>query len=141
MKSKKIKYAIWAIIAVAAVALCIVAYNIFRTRKITDFCDDDLASIESISITNGNNGNMVHVPSEEYDDVMKFLTGLSFSRVIVWEKRTGWSYCISINQKNNKAVSIVFQGERCDVNGKCYKLTGYDCELFVEGLFLKLYEE
>lgn len=140
MKSKKIKYAIWAIIAVAAVALCIVAYNIFRTRKITDFCDDDLTNIESISITSGSNGNMVHVPSEEYDDVMKFLTELSFSRAITGESRDGWSYRISINQKNDKAVSITFQGERCSVNGKEYKLKGYDTE-FVEGLFLKYYEE
>lgn len=140
MKSKKIKYAIWAIIVVAAVALCIVTYNIFRTRKITDFCDDDLTNIESISITSGSNGGMVHVPNEEYDDVMKFLTELSFSRAITGESRDGWSYRISINQKNDKAVSITFQGERCSVNDKEYKLKGYDTE-FVEGLFLKYYEE
>lgn len=139
-KNKTIKYIIMGITTIVIVVLCIIAYNIFRIRKITDFYDNNSVNIESVSITSGNNGNIVYVSDEDYGAVTQFLSKLSFPGVNIGTPRDGWSYRISINQKNGESVNIMFQGDRCSVNGKRYNLSGGD-EGFLDELFFKYYEK
>ena len=80
-KNKTIKYIIMGITTIVIVVLCIIAYNIFRIRKITDFYDNNSVNIESVSITSGNNGNIVYVSDEDYGAVTQFLSKLSFPGV------------------------------------------------------------
>lgn len=57
IKNKMTKYAILGIGVIGITVLCIVIYNFFRTRKITDFFENNPADIENITIMSGNNGN------------------------------------------------------------------------------------
>ena len=134
------KYAILGIGVIGITVLCIVIYNFFRTRKITDFFENNPADIENITIMSGNNGNMVYVLYEDYNTVTEILSELSFPGINNGEPRDGWDYRISIDFKSGESFCITFQGDRCTINGEEYNLIGYD-RTTVENLFLKYYEE
>lgn len=140
IKNKMIKYAILGIGVIGIAVLCIVIYNFFRTRKITDFFENNPADIENITIMSGNNGNIVYVAEEDFGAVTEILSGLSFPGINKGEPRDGWDYQISVECKSGESFCITFQGDRCTINGEEYNLIGYD-ETKVENLFLKYYEE
>ena len=89
IKNKMTKYAILGIGVIGITVLCIVIYNFFRTRKITDFFENNPADIENITIMSGNNGNMVYVLYEDYNTVTEILSELSFPGINNGEPRDG----------------------------------------------------
>lgn len=94
IKNKMAKYAILGIGVIGITVLCIVIYNFFRIRKITDFFENNPADIENITIMSGNNGNIVYVAEEDFGAVTEILSGLSFPGINKGEPRDGWDYQI-----------------------------------------------
>ena len=93
------------------------------TKTITHFYDNDASKIESISIMNGNNGDIVKVPQNAYKRLTDILAKINMPGVYEGEPTTGWSYRITIHD-DEKKVDITFMGDICDINGAVYNLEG-----------------
>lgn len=125
------------IAAICLIAIAVVAgvklYSDSRTRKITDFYDNDVSTIQKVTIRKAGKDDIV-VPKEYYEEVTEYLSKMSFPGVFRGGKYDGWSYIIVI-ETAEKSISITPLGNRCEIDKKVYNLEGCD-----EDFLRELYE-
>ena len=87
------------IAAICLIAIAVVAgvklYSDSRTRKITDFYDNDVSTIQKVTIRKAGKDDIV-VPKEYYEEVTEYLSKMSFPGVFRGGKYDVFSYIIVI---------------------------------------------
>lgn len=102
-----------------------------RPRRVSEFYKDSIQEIQSISVTYGNNGNIIHLTDEgKIKKLAELLGEIKVRRAPFKEQRTGWSYCFDI-QFEGETLRILFGN--IEINDKEYNIVSeYDWKVFEE---------
>lgn len=117
----------------------VIAYNMLKPRKITDFCGDDISQFDKICIARGNNFDLIEVEKEDYEAILEILKSTEYSPMYFVKSSVGWSYRIQITI-DKKVVDVVFSGTKCEIGNTPYKVNDIEVQQKLGELYESKYK-
>lgn len=135
MKDKRL---IVGICIVGIAVVCILIFLGVWNRRVTmvSASKDD---IKAVTVTNGNNGDMIELSSEDWNDLIELCSKTSCKREHRPESG-GWSYSIDITGGTSSTKVTLISKETCVINSVDYRMDAKDGEAILS-LIEKLYEK
>lgn len=77
--------------------------------------------VTSVIVTNGNNGDMIEISSEEIDSLIDLLSQIECHK-ISREQSSGWKYSIDIVCDNTSSKILLISDEICSIDNTYYRI-------------------
>ncbi len=103
-----------------------------KTYTMDEFVTLDVSKIKAMSIMNGEDGNVVDVASEDYEEIIEMLKGVTMQGVYKDDNKKVYPLRYTLNITDDKGTKVVsFYTTKCSIGAKEYNLTGYDDAGFI----------
>ena len=129
MKKKQFRIGIViTVVIVSCIAIFVIVFN-----KKTNMVSVSTNEITSVIITNGNNGDMVELSTEEIDILVNLCSSIECQKMSR-EQSGGWSYSINIVYGNKSSKITLISSEICNINNFVYKIKKRDGEAVITAI-------